>query len=401
MPEPSTSETPRHRRPTVVFVDHCARDSGAELTLLALARSMHRYRPVVLLGENGPLVGRLAEAGVDTRVVPLPDRTRDASRNAVGSLALLPAQVLDVVRYAWVLRREIRWERPVLVHTHSMKSHVFGGLAAWLARRPRLLHVHDRISTVFMSAAGVQLMRLVLRVLATGVVTNSGATEATVPARVRGRRPSLVLPSPVTDPGVTAEQTRAAADGLTFVMVGRITPWKGQDLVLRGFAQAFGAGSAGERHRLLIVGAPQFGEDDYLAELKDLVGELGLGARVDFTGHVLDVYGLLCTAQVLVHGSVIPEPFGMVVAQGLAAGLAVVASGEGGPAEMITSGADGLLFQPRNVDSLAESLQLVAADDALRRRLAARAPHTASAFLEEPVTARLEEFYDAVLAARR
>jgi glycosyltransferase involved in cell wall biosynthesis len=375
----------------VLYLDHCARDSGAELALCRTAGALRRYTPVVVLGEDGPLVGRLARAGVATQVLPLPSRTRNASRQRVGALTAVLPRAVDVLRYAWRLRATVLEHDACIIHTNSMKAHVYGAVAAVLARRPMVAHVRDRVSTDFMSAAGVRLIRGVLVLFPSAVVANSRATAMTVPARTLRRCPVLVLPSPVDQPTMSARQ-RPAAEGLVYGIVGRITPWKGQDLVLRAFAAAFpGEDSA---HRLLVVGAPQFGEEDYLDELRALVGELGLGGRVEFTGHVQDVYEQMARMQVLVHGSVIPEPFGQVVVQGMAVGLAVIAAGEGGPAETITHGVDGVLYEPRSSTGLTAALRTVGADDILRKRLAAAAVVTAQQYMTEPVTSLLEDFYD-------
>lgn len=65
--------------------------------------------------------------------------------------------------------------------------------------------------------------------------------------------------------------------------------------------------------RATIVGGALFGEVDFDASLKALVAELGIEDSVTFTGHVEDVYPYLESADVLVHSSVLPEPFGSVV----------------------------------------------------------------------------------------
>jgi glycosyltransferase involved in cell wall biosynthesis len=106
------------------------------------------------------------------------------------------------------------------------------------------------------------------------------------------------------------------------------------------------------------------------------------------------VYEQMARMHVLVHGSVIPEPFGQVVVQGMAARLAVVASGEGGPAETITHGVDGVLYEPRSATALTAALRTVTEDDALREDLAAAAVVTAERYMTEPVTSLLEDFYD-------
>ena len=97
----------------------------------------------------------------------------------------------------------------------------------------------------------------------------------------------------------------------TVGMVGRIARWKGQHVFIEAFARAFPDGP----ERALIVGAPLFGDDDraYAEDLHTLASELGLDGRVTFTGFVDDVERRLAELDVLVHASVVPEPFGQVV----------------------------------------------------------------------------------------
>ena len=105
--------------------------------------------------------------------------------------------------------------------------------------------------------------------------------------------------------------------------------------------------------------------------------------------------------DVLVHASVIPEPFGQVVVEGMAAGLPVIASNEGGPAEVITNGVDGLLVAPADPEGLAAVLRRVATDSELRRRLGEQARCSARAFTPDRVGAQVMQVYSEVLEARR
>ena len=119
-----------------------------------------------------------------------------------------------------------------------------------------------------------------------------------------------------------------------------------------------------------IVGGALFGENEYEQSLKKLAVDLGIADRVHFVGHVHDPWAWLVDADVLVHASTIPEPFGQVVVQGLWARCAVVASTPGGPAEVITDGVDGLLTPCGDVEALAAALARLRADHDLRRSLA-------------------------------
>ncbi len=78
-----------------------------------------------------------------------------------------------------------------------------------------------------------------------------------------------------------------------------------------------------------IIGAPIYqtsGSQWTLAELQREVERLGLSGKVGFTGFVEDVPAAMRSLDVIVHASTDPEPFGMVIIEGMACGKAVIAS---------------------------------------------------------------------------
>ena len=176
--------------------------------------------------------------------------------------------------------------------------------------------VRDRIAADYIPRPAVRLVQSMIGRLAGGVLANSEATLATL-AAARDGQPRYVIPDSVElSPYAPAPGTR----DMVFGILGRIAPWKGQDLFLRAFAAAF----AGGPERAVIVGTPMFGEQDYELELHELVASLGLEGRVEFRGFREDIWRELASFDALVHASLIPEPFGMVVLEGMAAGLAVI-----------------------------------------------------------------------------
>ena len=100
----------------------------------------------------------------------------------------------------------------------------------------------------------------------------------------------------------------------------------------------------------------------------------------------------------LVHSSVIPEPFGQVVLEGMAAGIPVIATDAGGPAELITNGRDGILTQPGDAHELAEALRRLQSDAALRDALGSEAMSRSMEFTPERTAARLLAVYREVLS---
>jgi glycosyltransferase involved in cell wall biosynthesis len=181
-------------------------------------------------------------------------------------------------------------------------------------------------------------------------------------------------------------------------MVGRISPWKGHDVALRATAAARRRGVA---VRLLIAGAPLFGEQAVSNALRRLAGDLDLTGQVVWLGHVDDVPELLRAVDVVLHASVIPEPFGQVVVEAMAAGRAVVAAEGGGPAEIVTDGVDGLLVPPGDVEGLAAALVWLAGSAERRERLGRAARLRAARYVPARVAAEEMAVYERLVAARR
>jgi glycosyltransferase involved in cell wall biosynthesis len=381
----------RDTRLRVVYLDHVARLSGGEIALLRLLPHMREVNAHVILGEDGLLLERLQEAGISVELLAFPESAREVRRESVRPGAAAGAAALRTLAYAARLAWRLRSLRPDLIHSNSLKSGVYGGLAARAAGVPLLWHLRDRLAPDYLPRSVVAAMRRTVGLLADGVVANSPDTLQTLPDAVRER--GWVIPDSVEVPAATE---RAQTGHVTFGMLGRIAPWKGQDLFLHAFAAAF----AGGEERAVIVGEPMFGEAGYERELHELVAALGLDGRVEFRGFREDVWAELHRFEVLVHCSVIPEPFGQVVIEGMAAGLAVIAPDEGGPREMVDDGRTGRLFASRDRDALAAAMRSLAGDPDLRRRLGAAAREEARAYDPRVLARRFEDAYAQVLARR-
>jgi glycosyltransferase involved in cell wall biosynthesis/GT2 family glycosyltransferase len=381
------------RRPlSVVYVDHCALLSGGELALARLLPAIEGVDAHVILGEHGPLEAMLRDAGATVEVLALDTGVATTHRHEVTASSLGVRRVVATGRDTWVLARRLRQLKPDLVHTNSLKAALYGGVAGRLAGVPVVWHIRDRIAADYLPAGARKVVRALAHVLPTVVIANSEATRATLGRAVRAG----VVPSPVLydSVAVLVDSLDDRPRPFEVAMVGRLAPWKGQDVFLDAFAQAFGGGS----ERALVVGSAMFGDDEYAATLPGLAAELGLADRVEFTGFVHDVASVLGRVDVLVHASVIPEPFGQVVIEGMAAGLTVIASNEGGPAEVIRDGVDGLLYPAGDAHALAAVLRRVAGDEELRARLGSAARVRAADFSPQHVGAQVRAIYDQALS---
>ncbi|KQY34956.1 hypothetical protein ASD42_32875 [Nocardia sp. Root136] len=343
-----------------VFLAHTAAPSGAELSTLRLLdalRATGRYQVTMIYTEDGPMVARMRARDIETRIVTGRFDSR-AMRIGTGVLGLLTG-FLALLRLGWAVGAVVAETRADVVVAESTKALVLGAVAARRARVPLVWQVHDRVSPDYFGRIPALAIRVLARLVCRGQLANSRATAATLPAGLSTAiaYPGVELPATPADP-----RTRSAAEAVV-VVVGRLSPWKGQDVFLRAIA-ALRVRPA----RVVLVGGTFFGEETYRAQLEKLAAELGVAA--EFTGHVDDPAEYLTTADILVHCSVLPEPFGQVVVEGMAAGCAVVAARPGGPAEIIDTGVDGLLVPGGDVGALTAALDTLLHDPADRARLA-------------------------------
>ncbi len=175
------------RQLRVVYLDHVARLSGGEIALLRLLPHLRRVNAHVILGEEGPLATRLAQAGISVEVLPIAAAARDARKDTVRLGGASPAALLSTLAYLARLTLRLRQLRPDLVHTNSLKAGVYGSLAARAAGVPVVWHLRDRIAPDYLPRPAVRFVRGLVGRMADGVVANSAATLATLTARCRRR----------------------------------------------------------------------------------------------------------------------------------------------------------------------------------------------------------------------
>jgi glycosyltransferase involved in cell wall biosynthesis len=348
---------------------------------------LHNVEAHVILAEDGPLVDRLLQAGISVEVLAMRERTRLLPKESVQPGRLPLRAVTDTIRYTAVLAWRLRTLRPDVVHTNSLKSGIYGSIAARLVGVPLVWHLRDRMDTDYLPWLGVILVRALTRHLPHVVISNSRITRQTISWRER----SLVIPS-VAEPAAPRREPTSEARPFVAGMIGRLAPWKGQDIFLRAFAEAFPRG----QERAIIVGAPLFGDAEiaYADMLRRLAEELGIGSRVEFRGHREDIAAELHTIDVLVHASTTPEPFGQVVIEGMSAQMSVVASRGGGPEEIISDGVDGMLFPLGDVAALAQILVRLDADPQLRAQLGCAAARRASDFSGDSIARQTMAAYE-------
>ena len=110
---------------------------------------------------------------------------------------------------------------------------------------------------------------------------------------------------------------------------------------------------------------------DYAKQLRKFCTKHQLNEQVDFLPQLNreQLARFFQLNHVCVFTSIHPEAFGIVAAEAMASGLALVSTGVGGASEVFEDGISGLHYPPGNSTALAERLERLAYDSALLKAL--------------------------------
>jgi glycosyltransferase involved in cell wall biosynthesis len=369
----------------IVFLNPSGALGGAETALIQMLAALREARPswtlTVIASAAGPLIEQTSRLGVSSLCLAFPPSVarlgewgRRGSTAARAQLAFgLARAAVPALTYGATLRRRLAALDPDVVHTNGLKMHLLGSRCA-PSRAKVLWHLHDYPDARPVTSA-------LLRACATKdtcIVANSDSVAERARA-LFGRKASVSTIYNAVDLERFHPEGKhldldarcglppLAEGGLRIGLVATFARWKGHDVFLKALAQM----RSDVPVRGYVIGAPIYETESSqfsVEELRALASASGAGQSVGFTGHVEDVPSALRALDIVVHASVEPEPFGLVIAEAMACGRPLVVSRAGGAAEIAVEGA--LFHAPGDAVELASRLSQLADDPGLRARLA-------------------------------
>jgi glycosyltransferase involved in cell wall biosynthesis len=377
----------------ILFIDQTGQVGGAELCLADLAFRL-RERGTVLLFESGPFRDLLLRRGVHTLVLNegyktpqqpeasdgpgeirksrqrrrFPKRICPREVPKVNKKSGIDAYIRALPNFSRLFIGTLRIARTFdFLYANTAKAVVVTAVVAAALRKPFIFHLHDIIDGKHFNWVNRKLLVAAAN-LAAGVIANSKATAAAYRS-AGGRNANLfVIPNGFTagsfiagteDKTVAIRRATDSSDSFLIGVFGRITPWKGQKVLVEAVSRL-------PQVKAVVVGDALFTEQDqqYKRELVDLCQQLGVADRVHFTGFQQNVLPLLHAVDLVVHCSVAPEPFGRVIVEAQLAGKPVIAARSGAPTEIIEDGVNGLLVTPGSAEELATAIRALLLDPA-------------------------------------
>jgi glycosyltransferase involved in cell wall biosynthesis len=393
--ELGTGDHPSPKRILYIEANEDGTVGGSHRALFDLTRHLDRsrYEPIVLFYQENEFVERLRSQAVHVLVYD-EERAREVTLRTYGSKWQKALDALMSVRRRARLLQEHRID---LVHINNSPSI---GCDDWLPAC-KLTGIPILASARGDAAGETQRWRRFLfrrfdRVVPVSDWLGDAMRRAGIPGgRIRVVHDGVDIPAlrqrVRRSTSVVRSELGIADHTLLVVMVGNIRPWKGQHVLL----EALGQLSPDQRSGLHVAfaGAVDERNSEYRDRLGDLETAFNLSPNVSWLGARQDAPDLFAAADLAVHCSVIPEPFGLVVAEAMALGTPVAAACSGGPSEIVLP-TSGWLHDAGNPGELAAILRSVVADPQLLQARSEGALARAQDFSVDRTAEGMTEVYD-------
>lgn len=348
-------------RPLILLVDNSRAVTGA-LNALRHAtgplRDRYDFAYVLPTGSTGRAV--LAADGYRVHELPFVE----ISRRPADLVRYFPLLLLN----GWRLRRLARREEAAAVHLNDFYN-LTGYVARWLSlgRLPVLTHV--RFLPQVLPQLFARPWRWLAEHAAQQVLCVSEAVRAYfAPGQARVR--TVYDPLPAAGERLASYAVTAnTGQPIRLLYLSNYIRGKGQNFALEAFALAY---ARNPDLRLHFVGGDlgMVKNQEFRAELEAVVQAVGLAEVVRFDGFAADTEAVMKSFDIVLNFSE-AESFSLTCLDALYYGVPLIATDCGGPGELFENGRSGLLVPNRVVPAMAEAMQRLAADAALRQRFSA------------------------------
>jgi glycosyltransferase involved in cell wall biosynthesis len=284
----------------------------------------------------------------------------------------------------------------LVLHVHGYAAADFGRLAARAVGARLVLHEH--FADPRMPAYQALADRLLSGRTDGAIAVSRSTREFLVEKRfVPEDRVRLIWNGAPLDEFAPVPRERALAvrralglapDALVVGTIGRLNAQKGHRFLVEAAARLL---PGRPDTRVLVAG-----DGDLMGELRGQAAALGLAGRVVFAGHRTDVPDLLGALDVFCISSLY-EGTPLALFEAMAAGKAIVSTSVDGCREVLEDGVTGVLVAPGDAHALAEGLDRVLGDEALRAALGRQALAASRRYDVRTCVDEMQAFYDDLL----
>lgn len=336
----------------VFIISLLDRMGGAEKNLYDVTTNLEKdnFSVSVIAFKAGEVAAKLTKIGIPVHVVPI-----------------LKIFSLKTIKLLWALYTDLKKAKPDLVVTYHHDADIAGGVAAWLARVPRIISSRRdmgyQLQTKhiwFYRLSGVIFHKFITvsRAVAEEIAKREWISAKKIAVIHNGLNMDEFLPDKSTRVELRASFA-VTPEQLLVGCVASFRPIKGQMFLVQAVAKLL---PTYPQLKVLFVG---YNDNDYGHEVKAEAAALGIAPRCIFAGMRGDVPSLLNAFDIFVVPS-IHEGFSNAIIEAMASELPVIAARSGGNPEAVVDGKTGLLFEAENSHDLVRKLEILCQDSSRR-----------------------------------
>ena len=382
----------------ILFIHQSAELYGSDKTLLLLLKNLdkNKFKPVVLLPFDGPLKEVLENEKIEVVIAPVLKLYRKlfTPKNIFG--------FFKDIKVAFKIVNELHKKYQFTLIYSNTLAVLFGIMFAWKNNIKHLWHVHEIIEKPSLfKKAFVGLLSLKSN---THIVYNSHATKVFWEVNKSIIHKGAVIWNGI-ETNIPESSTSELSDirknlflaqpnEIILALVGRISRWKGQMILLDAFNNLV---QKNENIKLVFVGAPPPNQEKFQEDLEDRISSFKLNDKVLIIPFQNEIHKIWQAIDIAVVPSTEPEPFGMVAIEAMLAHKPIVGSNHGGLTEIIENNATGFLVTPNSVQDLVIALEKLIQNELLRKEMGEKGYlRVTTAFSVEQYVDSFEKFFEKI-----
>lgn len=345
----------------ILFIHQSAELYGSDKTLLYLVANLdkNKFFPIVILPNEGPLKVELEKENVKVIIAPVLKLYRKM---------FTPSNLLkffnDYFKGTKTIKAIKKQHKIDFIYSNTLAV-LLGFFYCFFHKTKHIWHIHEIIEspTIF-----TKFFRFFLNNSTNSVLIHNSIATANF-WKCKGKTQVIwngiaTFPKIKTEEKETIRKTILNANTeIVFALVGRISRWKGQMLLLDSFHELI---KTHQNIKLVYIGSAPPNQEHFLDALKEKITGYDLTKNVEIIPFQENINQLWQSIDIAVVPSTEPEPFGLVAIEAMFAKKPVVAANHGGLMEIVVNNETGFLVEPNNKMALKEALEKLINNPELR-----------------------------------
>ena len=344
---------------TILYIHQSAELYGSDKALQFLVEQINMssdFNAIVVLPNDGPLKTLLEKSDVKVIIYPVLKVSRSFFK--IKNILRLPSEIYRTTKG---LKKLLGNQKIDIVHSNTLAV-LLGAFYAKRYKIKHIWHVHEIIKKPKIVKIAYPL---IVNWYSTKVVYNSKASKEFLCENNQSlSKKSIInlngmdriedIASELTIEKIRTELFKVKPNEIVLALVGRISKWKGQGLLLESFAELTG------KHndvKLVFIGSTPPNQDYLKEELQSQIDKFNLNDLCNIIPFQNNIWNIWDSIDIAIVPSTEPEPFGLVALEAMLAKKPVIGANHGGLREIISNNETGYFFRPNNSEDLSHKIE--------------------------------------------